>query len=407
MRDRYNFMDILETTSGKTMGDFDTIDEEFLRTRAALKWGSWGRDVISLSVADIDFPAPREIKEGVIRALEQDRTPYGAYAGDPDVLEVVCEKLNRLNHIPATPDDVHMIPGTMFGIFLACYYALKPGDEAVICPAPVYPPFMENIENAHGVPVFNPLDFHNDLQLDLDDLKRRITPRTRLLMLSNPHNPSGRVFTREELEGIAQIAQQNNLLIFSDELYEDMIFEGEHISLASLSPDLFERTLSAFGFSKAFGIPGFRIAYLVCHGKHMQELKKRLHGMIVHTDTLAQAAAKAALTKGAPWLTRFMLHLKKMRDYALERVSAIPGIWCPVPQATPFLFPDITSFGMTSKDMTRFLQEKAKVIVQNGAEFGPPGQGHIRINFATAYPVLREAIDRIEKALMGRGQKKL
>lgn len=382
------------------MADFETIDEEFLRRRAALKWSRWGEDVISLSVADMDFPAPREIKEGVIRALEEDRTPYGAYGGDPDVLEVVCEKLSRVNRIPATPDDVHMIPGTMLSIFLACYYALKPGDEAVICPAPVYPPFMENIENAQGVPVFNPLDFHNDLKLDLDDLKHRITPRTRLLMVSNPHNPSGRVFTREELEGIGQIAKENNLLIFSDELYEDMIFEGKHVSIASLDADLFERTLSAFGFSKAFGIAGFRIAYIVCHGKHMQELKKRLHGMIVHADTLAQAAAKTALTNGTPWLERLMVHLREMRDYAIERLSAIRGVWCPVPQATPFLFPNLASFGMTSQEMTRHLEENAKVIVENGAEFGPPGEGHIRINFATAYPVLKEAFYRIEKVLM-------
>ena len=382
------------------MADFETIDEEFLRRRAALKWSRWGEDVISLSVADMDFPAPREIKEGVIRALEEDRTPYGAYGGDPDVLEVVCEKLSRVNRIPATPDDVHMIPGTMLSIFLACYYALKPGDEAVICPAPVYPPFMENIENAQGVPVFNPLDFHNDLKLDLDDLKHRITPRTRLLMVSNPHNPSGRVFTREELEGIGQIAKENNLLIFSDELYEDMIFEGKHVSIASLDADLFERTLSAFGFSKAFGIAGFRIAYIVCHGKHMQELKKRLHGMIVHADTLAQAAAKTALTNGTPWLERLMVHLREMRDYAIERLLAIRGVWCPVPQATPFLFPNLASFGMTSQEMTRHLEENAKVIVENGAEFGPPGEGHIRINFATAYPVLKEAFYRIEKVLM-------
>jgi aspartate aminotransferase len=382
------------------MANFDTIDEEFLRSRAALKWGRCGEDVISLSVADMDFPAPPEIKEGVMRALEEDRTPYGAYGGDPDVLEAVCEKLNRVNRIPATPDDVHMIPGTMLSIFLACHYALKPGDEAVICPAPVYPPFMENIDNVHGVPVFSPLDFNHDLQVDLDDLRHRITPRSRLLMVANPHNPSGRVFTREELEGIGHIAQEKDLLIFSDELYEDMIFEGRHVSLASLDDDLFERTLTAFGFSKAFGIAGFRIAYMVCHGRHMQELKKRLHGMIVHADTLAQAAAKAALTSGAAWLRRFMVHLRQMRDYAVQRLSAIPGVWCPVPQATPFLFPNLASFGMTSKEMTQYLEEYAKVVVQNGAEFGPPGEGHIRINIATAHPVLREAFDRMEMALM-------
>jgi len=383
----------------KIMADFDTIDQTFLRSRAALKWAPWGEEVISLSVADLDFPAPPEIKEGVIRAINEDRTPYGAYGGDPDVLEAVCEKLHRVNGIPATPDDVHMIPGTMFAIFLACYYALDPGDEAVICPAPVYPPFMENIGNAQGVPVYNPLDFDNGLRLDMDDLKRCITPRTRLLMVSNPHNPTGRVLTREELEGLARIAEEHDLLIFSDELYEDMIFEGQHRSLASLSQDLFKRTITAFGFSKAFGIPGFRIAYIVCRGEHMQALKKRLHGMIVHADTLAQAAAKAALTSGSAWVGKLMAHLRKMRDYGLERLSAMPGVWCPKPQATPFLFPNIASFGMSSKEMAEYLRERAGVIVMDGKEFGPPGEGFIRLNIATAYSVLKEAMDRIEAAL--------
>ena len=381
------------------MGMFEVIDEAFLRRRAALKWSPWPKDVISLSVADIDFRVPREIKEGILTALEEDRTPYGEYGGDSDVLEVVCEKLNRVNRIPAAPEDVHMIPGAMFGIFLACYYALNPGDEAIICPAPVYPPFMENVENAQGTVVFNPLDFSEGLALDFDDLKRRITPQTRLLMLCNPHNPTGKVLSRDELEAIGRIAQENDLLVFADELYEDMIFEGKHISLASLSRDLFERTLTVFGFSKAFGIPGFRIAYMVNHGRHMRELKNRLHGMIVHTDTLAQAAAKAALIHGAPWLTAFMAHLKIMRDEALLRLGGIPGVRCPRPQATPFVFPDLSSFEMTSRQMASYLEKEARVIVQSGSEFGAPGEGHVRINVATAATVLEEAFDRIEEAL--------
>jgi aspartate/methionine/tyrosine aminotransferase len=383
----------------KKMPDFETIDKDFLRKRAALKWGPWGEDVIPLSVADIDFRVPDEIKEGIIRALHEDRTPYGPYGGDPDVVEAVCEKLNRVNNIPATPDDVHMIPGTMLAIFLACYYALKPGEEAVISPAPVYPPFMENIHNAEATPVFNPIDFQNNLKVDLEDLKRRISSKTRLLMVANPHNPTGRVFTREELEGIGRVAKEHGLMIFSDELYEDMIYDGRHISIASLSPDLFERTITVFGFSKAFGIPGLRIAYITCRGRHMPELKKRLHGMIVHADTLGQAAAKAALFHGSPWLRRLVAHLRKMRDYGVERLTKIPGVSCPVPQATPFLFPDISSFGKTSEELKRYLLKEAKVVVQNGADFGPPGEGHIRINFATSRSVLKEAFDRLEQAL--------
>jgi aspartate/methionine/tyrosine aminotransferase len=225
-------------------------------------------------------------------------------------------------------------------------------------------------------------------------------------MLSNPHNPSGRVFTRTELEGIARIAEEHDLFILSDELYEDMIFEGSHVSMASLGQEVFERTLSVFGFSKAFGIPGYRIAYIVCRGKQMQALKKRIHDMIVHTDTLAQAAAKAALLHGGPWLSQFMLHLRKMRDYAVWRFSRISGVHCSVPEGTPFLFPNIRSLGMTSLEMTRYLQEKARVIVQSGSAFGPAGEGHVRINFATALPMLTEALDRIEEALLQEGVNK-
>lgn len=381
------------------MARFDKVDREFLHARAALKWGPWDRDVISLSVADIDFPASGEIKEAVIRAVNEDRTPYGAYGGDPDVVETVCEKLIRLNRIPATPDDVHMIPGAMFAIFLVCYYFLKPGEEAVISPAPVYPPFIHNIVNAGAVPVFNPLDFQNGGRVDLEDLKARVTPKTRMLMVCNPHNPTGRILTVEELEGIAQVAQEHDLLIFADELYEDMLFEGEHISMASLSEDLYARTVTVFGFSKAFGIPGYRIAYLTTRNKHKKELRRRIHDMVVHADTLAQAAAKAALANRKAWLPDFMSHLKKMRDYGLERLSGMPGVWCPEPQATPFLFPNIASFGMSSREMCEYLKDGAKVIVMDGAEFGPPGEGFIRINFATAHSVLKEAMDRMAGAL--------
>ena len=385
------------------MSDFESVDLGFLRKRAALKWTRWQDDVISLSVADLDFKAPEEIKEAVIRAAREDRTPYGSYGGDPDVVEVVCDKLRRVNRLPATPDHVHMIPGTMFAIFMACYYFLKPGDEAVICPGPVYPPFIHNVLHAQAVPVFSPLDFRNGLSLDLDDLRRRISPRTRMLMVSNPHNPTGRVFMRKELEGIVEIAQKHDLLIFADELYEDMLFEGEHVSIASLSADLFRRTISVFGFSKAFGIPGYRIAYLVTGGDFASALKKRIHDVIVHADTLAQAAAKAALTTGGPWISRLMAHLKEMRDYGVERLNEIPGVSCPAPQATPFLFPDISGLGMTAKQLSEVLKEKARVIVMDGAEFGPPGENYIRINFATSRDVLKEAFDRIESAIVHGG----
>lgn len=378
---------------------FSSVDQNFLRERSALKWGRWDKDVISLSVADIDFPPPRGIKEAIIESINEDRTPYGMHAGDPDVLDVVCEKLNRVNGIPATHDDVHMIPGTMFSIFISCYHVLKPGDETIICPAPVYPPFIFNIKNAKAVPVYNSIDYKNNCGLDLDLLRSQITDKTKMIMICNPHNPCGHVLTRRELETIAELAMENDLIIFSDELYEDMVFEGQHISMASLSPEIAKRTITSFGFSKAFGIPGYRIAYLVHQGERMKIIKDQIHDIIVHTDTMAQAAAKAALTKCDEWLPELRAHISRMQNYSQGRINQLKGVWCPTPQATPFLFPNIKSYGLSSDEMTDYLLENARIAVQSGSTFGPPGEGHIRINVGTSKDILESAFNRIEKAL--------
>jgi len=379
---------------------FETIDPEQLRQSAPLKWGRWPSDTISLSVADIDFPTPKFVLDGVRQALDEERTPYRNYHGDADVLAVLCEKLNRKNKIPATPQDVFVVPGTMFSIFLTTYYALRPGDEAIITPAPVYPPFMEDVANARGQVIYNPaMLVEGRWRVDLDDLERRISAKTKLLMVCNPHNPLGMMLHREELERIGELAKKYDLLIFSDELYEDMTFESEHLSLASFSADLFARTLSVFGVSKTFGVPGFRVAYLVNRGRHMAELRRLMHGMIVHTDTLAQAALKAAVAHGGPWLAAFVPHLKAMRDHAVMRLNAVPGIQCAKPEATPFVFADIRAFKKTSREMTDYLRETGRVVVECGSDFGPDGEGFIRLHLGTSRANLDEALTRMTAAL--------
>jgi aspartate aminotransferase len=196
-----------------------------------------------------------------------------------------------------------------------------------------------------------------------------------------------------------KVARKYNLMVFCDELYEDMIYEGEHMSLASLDEDMFRRTITAFGFSKAFGIPGLRIGYLTIQGPVMKELADRAHHYWSHADTLAQATLFAALTKCSQWLREFMDHLRRMRDHLVGWLNGIDGVRCPVPEATPFVFPDLSSFGKSSADMTAYLQKEARVIVKSGTDYGPAGEGCVRINFATSRTILDEAMDRIEAAL--------
>jgi aspartate/methionine/tyrosine aminotransferase len=287
----------------------------------------------------------------------------------------------------------------MFGIFLACWYSLKPKEEAIIAPGPVYGPFFENVACAGGKAVFNVLN-ETDHRFDLDDLKKKITRRTRLLMVCNPHNPTGRVFTREELEGIAFLAKKYNLTVFADELYEDLVYEGEHISIASLSEDMAKRTLTVFGFSKAFSAGGLRVAYCVNQGEIMKVFRTRLPLMIGNTDRLVQAAAKEALTGAQGWLDGLRTHLRSMRDYSMQRMNALGQFELIKPEAGFYLFPRMISKRMNSVEMASFLRQKARVAVVPGVRFGKGGEGHIRINFGTSKKILTEALDRIEKALL-------
>jgi len=379
--------------------DFHRVDLAYLRQRAQLKWGRWPEGVISLSVADIDYPPPPEIRETVAEWLSQDRTPYGHYQGDPLLRELLAEKVARENRIPVTPEDILVVPGTMFAIFLACYLFLEPGAEAVLSPAPVYGPFWKNVEATGARAVPHELEAHGGFRFMGETLGSLVNPRTRLLMICNPNNPTGRVLSREDLESLAEAALKNDLVVFSDELYEDMVFEGEHISIASLSPEVYQRTLTVFGFSKALGIPGYRVAYMVVPGRLRNMAVEATRRIIVHTDSLAQAAALGSLRARPWWVPSLMKHLEQMRELALDRLNRIQGVGCHRPQATPFLFPQIRDLGMSSGQMARFLLEKARVVVQPGDQFGAGGEGFIRLNMATSWEVLGEALDRMERAI--------
>lgn len=383
------------------MIDFNRTDRDYLLRRSYQKWGRWGRDVISLSVADMDYPPPEEVREAVMEWLYQDRTPYGHVQGEAELREALAARLQEANGLSVSEEDILVVPGTRFAIFLACYLSLKPGDEAILTPSPVYGAFARNITAAGATPVAHCLIPEEGFRYHREGLRALVTPRTRLLMVCNPHNPTGRVLGDEDLLTIAHVACENDLMVFSDELYEDMVFEGRHRSIAALGPEVFQRTLTVFGFSKAFGIPGYRIAYMVVPPALKQNVIEASSRIIIHADTLAQAAAMGALKAGKRWLEPYVRHLQEMRDRALERMRAIPGILCHRPQAAPFLFPDVRGFGLPSKDLARHLLDKGKVVVQPGSDFGPGGEGFIRLTLATSWDILAQAFERMEHALAG------
>lgn len=381
------------------MSQFDKTDMEYLFLRANQKWGRWDRDVISLSVADIDYPPPREIRETVAQWLPEDRTPYGHPQGELELRRALAEKVRGQNGLSASEEEILVVPGTMFGIFLACHLCLQPGDEAILTPSPVYGPFWKNVTGMGAKPVSHDLALELGFGYLRETLESLVTSRTKLLMVCNPHNPTGRVLDRGDLEVIAQMACDHDLMIFSDELYEDLVFEGEYRSMAALGDEVFQRCLTVFGFSKAFGIPGYRVAYMVIPQSWKERALEVTERIIVHTDTLAQGAAMGALKGADAWLQGFVAHLKEMRDRSLARIQGISGLICTPSQATPFLFPDIRAIGLSSQDLADHLLQRGRVVVQPGTDFGPSGEGFIRLNLATSWDILEEAFDRMGRAL--------
>jgi aspartate aminotransferase/cystathionine beta-lyase len=289
-------------------------------------------------------------------------------------------------------------------MFVAARFALKPGDEALIFD-PVDFLFKASIDAAGGVAVRAPVHAETGA-FDWGALERAIGPRTRMLTVCNPHNPVGRVLRREELETIAELALRHDLWILSDEVWCDIVYPpNRHVSIASLGPEVAERTLGVYGFSKTFGLAGLRVGFLAAPSQKVRdELLEvsRAPTTAYGVSTLSQVAAQVAYQEAWPWFERFRAHLQSMRDLAMTRLSAIPGLSVRAPEGTYVLLVDIRGLGRGSEeDVARLLLEVGRVAVVPGLArwFGPGATGHIRLTFCTSKGVLTEALDRIEATL--------
>ncbi len=378
------------------MYDFDHLDRDFLTTRAVMKWENPDPEVIPLSLADIDFRPPDFIRSELHKAVDADYSPYGPYYGRTEVLEAIQEKLIARNHISPSLEDIMIVPGTMFAIYIVCQALLNEGDEVIICPSPVYAPLYLNAQKAGARILHCPWSFE-DTDHDIRSLEKLITSRTRLIMICNPHNPTGRILDKHSLGRISELALKRGIMLFSDELYEDMCYDTSFISLGALSPLVRESSVTVFGASKAFGVPGYRVAYLTGGKSLMRRIKALSPTMIVHTDSLAQSVLLATLTHGKQWLIELRDHLIKAGDLLVNGLNEIPGFSCDPVQATPFVFPDIRATGYSSDTLKQILQDELKIITQSGTYFGPLGEGYIRLNFATSCTVLEEVLSRLHK----------
>lgn len=382
----------------------DRVRTDLLRDRAYNdRWATQPGDVIPLTAADPDFPVALEIRAAMKEYVDGGVLSYGPPEGLPEFKETVARVMRERKNLPCSTDLILPTDGAASAMFLIARTYCGPGDEVIIFD-PVDFLFGQSVDAAGATRVYSPVDKTTG-EFDLEGLWDLVTPRTRMICVCNPHNPLGRVMTREELLTIGQLAVEHDLMIMSDEIWSDIVYPpAQHISLGSIDPDIAERTISVFGFSKTFGLAGLRIGFLVAPTPLAYERlveMSRMRMTAAGAATVSQVGAKAAYDAGWYWAEAFRGHLEEVRDYAVGRLNAMPGVRCPTPEGTYVLFPDITDLDMSSQEVADFILREARVAVVPGLPrwFGPGAEGHIRLCYSTSLQLIREALDRIELAL--------
>jgi len=381
-----------------------SIDLDILKKRAFnLRWATVPEGVIPLTAADPDFRSAPEIAEAIIRFTKDRYLSYGPPAGLPEFKESVAAYFSVKRNIPALPKFIFPVDSAAFGIYLTCKAFLTTGDEAIIFD-PVDFLFRYATEAVGGVAVPFAIP-PGPAPVDFEKLKGLITSRTKIICLCNPLNPTGKVFTKEELLILGEIACTYNLIILSDEIWSDIIYTPfNYTSIASLNEQIRNQTVTVTGYSKSYGLAGLRIGAVMASNKvHYDRLfEVSLHNSTIHgANVLSQVAATTALNECGYWLDDFVSHLQRMRDLCVRELNATQGFHCISPEGCYVAFTDITGTGKSSAEIHQILLEQAKVAVVPGAKqwFGEGAEGFIRMSFATSEEILGDALYRIKNTI--------
>ena len=354
------------------------------------------KDAISLGVGEPDFDTPWRIREEGIYSLERGRTFYTSNAGLKDLKEEIVKYLERKIHVSYDPADVLVTVGGSEAIDMAFRAMLDEGDE-VLVPQPSYVSYVPCAKLADGVPVVIQLKEENEFKLTAEELEAAITPRSKILVMPFPNNPTGSVMTEEDLRPLVDVIIRHDLFVVSDEIYSELTYQGDHVSIASF-PGMKERTVVINGFSKGFAMTGLRLGY-ACGPREILEQMTKIHQYaIMCAPTNSQYAAVEALRNCENEVQEMREAYDQRRRFLLHEFQRM-GLQCFEPFGAFYMFPSIKEFGMTSEEFaTRFLEEE-KVAVVPGSAFGDSGEGFIRISYAYSLEDLKVAMGRLESFL--------
>jgi aspartate/methionine/tyrosine aminotransferase len=355
-----------------------------------------GKRIIHLEIGQPDFPTPAHVSAAGIQAIRDGKTKYNPPAGLAELRRRIAEYAGRQRGLDLEPERVIVTPGSKPGLFFPTLALVNPGDE-VLYPDPGFPTYEAMIRVAGGIPVPVPLREENHFSFDLEAFDRLISPRTKIIILNSPANPTGGVIPLPDLEHIAARAQEYDCWVISDEIYARLVYNGEQVHSIAEVDGMLERTVIVDGFSKTYSMTGWRLGFTIAP----PPLAERLELLLTHatgcTATFTQYAGLEALTGPQDFVEQMIAEYQRRRDRMLELVNAIPGIHAQKPQGAFYVFPNVKSYGLPSREIAARLIDEAGVAVLAGTDFGPGGEGYLRLVYAVSMDTIEEGLEKMAR----------
>lgn len=354
-----------------------------------------GIDVCSFSAGEPDFDTPAHVRDAAIKALKEGKTKYGAAAGEPKLREAIANKLKSDNGLDYKPENVLVTNGGKHSLYNLIMALIEPGDEVII-PAPYWLSYPEMVTLAGGRSVIVPTYADNGYKISAQQLKQAITSKTKLFVLNSPSNPTGMVYTLEEIRDLAQVIVEADIFVVSDEIYEKILYDGsQHVSIGSLGEEIFSRTLISNGFAKGYSMTGWRLGYLAGPLEIIKAATTIQGHSTSNVCTFAQYGAIAALEGSQDCVEEMRQAFAQRRQVMYDGINSIPGLTCARPDGAFYLFPDISKTGLRSLEFCDALLESHQVAVIPGIAFG--SDNNIRFSYATDMTTIKKGVERLDK----------
>lgn len=358
-----------------------------------------GLDVCSFSAGEPDFDTPAHIVHAAKMALDQGKTRYGPAAGEPKLRNAIAQKLQRDNQLCYSPENILVTNGGKQSLFNLMMALIEPGDEVII-PAPYWVSYPEMVKLAGGTPVILPTTVEARFKITPDQLRAAITPQTRLFIFNSPSNPTGMVYTPDEVRAIAQVLVEQDIWVVADEIYEKILYDGaQHLSIGAVGSEMFERTIVSSGFAKTYAMTGWRVGFLAGPEPIIKAASRLQSHSTSNVCTFAQYGAIAAYESPQDCVNEMRTAFAERRTFMLERLNQIPGLTCPAPDGAFYMFPSIAEIGMKSFDFCEALLETYKVAAVPGIAFG--ADSCMRLSYATDMATIQEGLNRLASFVKG------